>query len=109
MLKMSVFATALVLGSADHASDFLVYTCDAPRGFRADYRAGDGIKWETDGFSHVRPTAIWLKADPGKLFVSWGHPVAPLTASLPAIERMLEDSSTIKEATVVSRDEHSIQ
>ena len=109
MLKMAVFATALVFGSAAHAGDVLVYTCDAPRGYRADYSAGENIKWETDSFSYVRPTVVWLKAVPGKLFVSWGHSVPPLTENLPGIDRMLKDSRIFKEATVVSRDEHSIQ
>jgi hypothetical protein len=107
MLKRVVVVVLLLGSTAVEAQEIHVYRCDAPRGYRADFPAPskpEGIKWETDSFS-ITPTVIWNEADPRKLLVSWGHTVPPGSENL----QQLKDSRAFKEATVVSRDEHSIQ
>ena len=81
--RAMMIAVALLPYTAASAAD-LILQCDDPKGVRVSFgtfndlqgkpiqSTSDGIKWEDDGYTNVRPIFIWKEETPSKLLVSWG-------------------------------------
>lgn len=103
----------LLLGGRAIASDILLQ-CEPPSGKTVTLgdvktltgqtlnRATDGLRWDNDGFSNMRPVIQWRSSDPQRLYVALGSTVPDNLKG--AVKQELQ----FRPAAIVVSDENQI-
>jgi hypothetical protein len=113
-LLAAAFATLSSFALQSRAAD-LALQCDPPKGQRVSLgnlftldgktiqSTADGIRWESDSYSNVRPIFIWRERRPGVLLYAWGNTIPD------ALLGHVKNQTKFVEAVVIYRDTRQIQ